>query len=75
VDFEDASSYADALRALKSYNLDEVNRLRRNGYETVKLHTLAYERERFGEFMDRLTNRLDRLGPGSRTLDVSRDGR
>ncbi len=75
VDFEDASSYADALRALKSYNLDEVNRLRRNGYETVKLHTLAYERERFGEFINRLTNRLDRLGPGSRTLDVSRDGR
>ena len=68
VEFEDASSYVDALRALKTTDLKEVNRLRRGGYETVKLHTLAYERERFGEFMDRLTSRLERLGPGFGSL-------
>jgi hypothetical protein len=69
VEFEDASSYVDTLQALKTTDLDEINRLRRGGYETAKLHTLAHERERFGEFMDRLTTRLDRLGPGSRPLD------
>jgi hypothetical protein len=38
------------------------------------LHTLEHERERFGEFMERLTARLDRLDPGSRPLDASRRG-
>lgn len=59
-DFEDASSYVDALQTLRIWDLDDVNRLRRSGYETAKLHTLEYERERFGEFMSRLTKRLDR---------------
>ncbi len=62
-EFEDAPSYVDVLQTLKTYSPDDIDRLRRNGYDTVKLHTLAHERERFGEFMDRLTNRLDRLGP------------
>jgi Glycosyl transferases group 1 len=75
VGFEDPSSYADALRVLRRYGTDEINRLRRGGYETVKLHTLEHERERFGEFMGRLTSRLDRLGPGARPLDASRGGR
>jgi hypothetical protein len=43
-----------------------VERLRRNGYETVGRHTLEHERERFGEFMGRLTARLDSLGPGEK---------
>jgi hypothetical protein len=37
--------------------------MRRNGYETVKRHTLAHEQERFADFLERLTSRLDRLGP------------
>jgi Glycosyl transferases group 1 len=75
VKFEDASSYVDVLRALKTYTVDDISQLRRSGYETARLHTLAHERERFGEFMDRLTARLDQLGPGSRPLDASRSGR
>lgn len=65
--FEDLDSYVEALRSLKVYDSGEINRLRRNGYETVGLHTLEHEQERFGEFMDRLTARLDRLGPVSRS--------
>jgi Glycosyl transferases group 1 len=74
VGFEDAQSYADALRALRGYRIDEIDRLRSGGYEAVKLHTLERERELFGEFMERLIGRLDRLGPGSRPLDASRGG-
>jgi hypothetical protein len=75
VGFEDASGYAYALRTLKNYDTHEIDRLRRGGYETVKLHTLEQEGERFGEFMDRLIDRLDRLGPESRALDASRGNR
>ena len=73
-EFEDASSYVDALQSLKNYSVDDVNRLRRGGYESAKLHTLSHERERFGEFMDRLIGRLDRLGLGSRPRGASRGG-
>jgi hypothetical protein len=72
VGFEDAAGYVEALRALKSYDLDEINRLRRGGYETTGLHTLERERDRFGEFMERLTDRLDSLGLGSRPAYASR---
>lgn len=73
VDFEDASSYVDVLQALKTYGPEEVDRLRRNGYETVGLHTLTHEQERFGEFMDRLTRRLEQLGPRFGSLDTPHD--
>jgi hypothetical protein len=73
VGFEQASDYVRALRDLREYEPDEIERLRRNGYETVKLHTLEHERDRFAEFMDRLTGRLNRLGPGSRSLVVGKD--
>jgi glycosyltransferase involved in cell wall biosynthesis len=63
VDFDDAEGYAGALKQLSSESPKEVERLRRNGYETVGRHTLDHERERFGEFLERLTERLDRLGP------------
>src|SRR5918997_2189697 len=72
VGFEDAAGYADALRALKGYDLAEIDRLRGGGYEAVGRHTLEHERDRFGEFMRRLTARLDGLGPGSRPADASR---
>jgi hypothetical protein len=72
VEFGEASSYVDALQSLKSYSADDINRLRRGGYESARLHTLSHERERFGEFMERLTARLDRLDPGSRPLDAPR---
>lgn len=61
VGFEDAAGYADELRALRSWDVGEINWLRRNGYETVGRHTLRYEEERFGEFMGRLMDRLDLL--------------
>ena len=72
VGFEDAGSYVEALKSLRETGTDEVKRLRGGGYEAVKLHTLEHERERFGEFMERLIDRLDRLGPGSRPVDTSR---
>ncbi|HEX2181445.1 MAG TPA: glycosyltransferase [Rubrobacteraceae bacterium] len=74
VGFEDAAGYADALRALKGYGVEEINRLRRGGYETVGLHTLEHERDGFGGFMERLIGRLDRLEPGARSLHPPRPG-
>jgi hypothetical protein len=52
-----------ATNTLKStYGPGDIDGLRRNGYESVKLHTVVHERKRFGEFVGRLANRLDRLG-------------
>jgi hypothetical protein len=75
VGFEDAGGYVKALKSLREGPAEEVERLRRGGYATVGLHTLEHERERFGEFMNRLTHRLDHLGPGSLPLDASLGGR
>ena len=61
VGFENAGGYVEALKSLREGPAEEVERLRRGGYEALKLHTLEHERERFGEFMDRLIHRLDRL--------------
>ena len=63
VELDDAGSYVSALKALRSESVGEVERLRREGYETVKRHTLENERERFGEFLDVLKGRLAKLGP------------
>ena len=63
VELDDAEGYVAALKILQTGSLDNIERLRRNGYETMKRHTLGHERERFGDFLDRLTERLDRLGP------------
>ncbi len=63
VGFDDAGSYVKVLRSLKSADSGEVERLRRNGYETTGRHTLAREGEHFGAFLGRLTERLD--GPRS----------
>lgn len=70
-EFENSASYAEVLRSLKDYDLDGISRLRRNGYETVGLHTLEQEQKRFSEFMDRLTKRLGRPGPGSCSIDAA----
>ena len=45
--------------------------MRCNGYETVGRHTLEREREGFGEFMERLTEHLRRLGPRMESRDLS----
>ena len=74
VGFEDAGGYVGALKSLREGGTQEIERLRRGGYEVVKLHTLEHERERFGEFMERLVGRLDRPGLGPRSLDASRGG-
>ena len=63
VELDDARGYAAVLKSLKSERTEEVNRLRREGYETVKRHTLEHEKERFGEFLDVLKGRLAKLGP------------
>ena len=65
VGFEQASDYVKVLRSLRGYELKEIERLRRNGYETVKLHTLEHERDCFAGFMERLTERLNRPDVGS----------
>ncbi len=70
VGFEDAGSYVGALKNLRQDGAGEAERLRRAGYETLGQHTLEHERERFGEFMGRLTSHLDQLGPGFRPLDA-----
>ena len=75
VGFEDAGGYVEALKSLREGSAEEVERLRGAGYEGIKLHTLEHERERFGEFMERLIHRLDGLVPGSRPLDASPGGR
>jgi hypothetical protein len=75
VGFEDAGGYVEALKSLREGSAEEVERLRGAGYEAVKQHTLEHERERFGEFMERLIHRLDGLVPGSRPLDASPGGR
>jgi hypothetical protein len=72
VGFEDAKGYIGALKDLRGGGVEPIERLRRAGYETVGGHTLEHERERFGEFMRKLTNRLDRLDPGSRPAGTSR---
>ena len=66
VGLDDAKDYVAALEGLRDGGPGEVERLRRNGYETVGRHTLEHERERFGEFMGRLTSRLDGLGLGGK---------
>ncbi len=68
VGLDDAAGYVELLEGLRTGNPAGVERLRRNGYGTVGRHTLEHEKERFGEFMARLTSRLDRLGPGERPL-------
>ena len=72
VGFEDAKGYVGALKDLRWGGVEPIERLRRAGYEAVGRHTLEHERERFGEFMQKLTNRLDRLDPGSRPPGTSR---
>ncbi|MDP9410958.1 MAG: glycosyltransferase family 4 protein [Actinomycetota bacterium] len=62
-EFDDAQSYAGTLKTLRSESLENIERLRRNGYETVKRHTLEHERDRFEGFLRRLTGHLDLLGP------------
>lgn len=62
-EFDDAESYAGTLKTLRSESLENIERLRRNGYKTVKRHTLEHERDRFGAFLQRLTGHLDLLGP------------
>lgn len=59
VGFDDAGSYAEALRSLRSTSPGEVERLRRNGYATTGRHTLSREAGQFGAFLGRLTGRLD----------------
>ena len=65
VRFEDVGDYVAALRALRGYGVRQIGRLRRGGYEAVGRHTLEHERERFGEFMGKLSGRLGLSGaPG-----------
>jgi len=75
VGFEDAWGYAGALKRLRESSTEEIEYLRTGGYEAVELHTLKDERERFGDFMERLMGRLDRLGLGSRSFGAARGGR
>jgi hypothetical protein len=72
VGMDDARGYVRALDGLRTASVEEIERLRGNGYETVGRHTLEHERERFGEFMSRLTQHLRRLGPRMEPRGVSR---
>jgi glycosyltransferase involved in cell wall biosynthesis len=69
VGLDDAGDYVGALEGLRAAGAGEVERLRRNGYETVGRHTLEREREGFRDFMERLTEHLRRLGPRTESHD------
>ncbi len=71
--FDDAESYAEALKKLRSADVEVLERLREAGYETVGRHTLEREQEQFGDFMERLTAWLDR--PHPRSLGIARGER
>ena len=72
VGMDDAPGYVRALEALRTTSVGEIERLRSNGYQTVGRHTLEHERDRFGEFMGRLTEHLRRLGPRMESRGLSR---
>jgi len=63
VDFDDPSSYVEVLSSLKKTDPTRIDRMRKQGYETIARHTLSSEEQHFGAFLERLTNRLDGLGP------------
>jgi glycosyltransferase involved in cell wall biosynthesis len=63
VEFDDPSSYIEALLSLRTADPAKLDRMRQRGYETTERHTLSREKERFGAFLERLTKRLDDLGP------------
>ena len=69
VGMDEAGDYVGALEGLRAADAREIGRLRSNGYETVGRHTLEQEREGFGEFMERLTEHLRRLGPRMESHD------
>jgi glycosyltransferase involved in cell wall biosynthesis len=59
VEFDDPASYVGVLSSLKATDPEEIERLRRRGYETTGRHALPREGELFGRFLGRLTDRLD----------------
>lgn len=63
VEWEDESSYANVLRSLKTESPERIDRIRRQGYETLKNHTWDREERQFAEFLNKLKGRLDELGP------------
>ncbi len=63
VDFDDPSSYVEVLFSLRKTDPARIDRMRKRGYETTARHTLSSEEQHFGAFLERLTNRLDGLGP------------
>ena len=62
VALDDEKSYVRALEALRRMRLEEMERLRQNGYATAARHTLKQEREEFARFMEHLEERLKRAG-------------
>jgi len=63
VEFDDPSSYIEALFSLRTTDPAKIDHMRQRGYETTERHTLSGEEQHFGAFLERLTNRLDGLGP------------
>ncbi len=61
--FDDAESYAKALKDLRATPVNEINLLRTAGYETVARHTLDRERKQFAGFMQRLVRHLEGAEP------------
>lgn len=75
VGFEKAGDYVNVLRSLRTADVSEIERLRIAGYETVGRHTLEHEKERFGEFMEHLVERLEAHATRLRSLRSSGDNR
>lgn len=59
VDYENAQSYAEALRNLATEDPRRLNAMRRSGYETASRHDWEEEERHFGAFLGRLIERLD----------------
>jgi glycosyltransferase involved in cell wall biosynthesis len=63
VEFDDPWSYVEVLLSLRTADPAKLDRMRQRGYETTERHTLSREKVHFGAFLERLTKRLDDLGP------------
>jgi len=63
VEFDDPSSYVEVLLSLREADPAKLDHMRQRGYETTERHTLSREKVHFGAFLERLTKRLDDLGP------------
>jgi hypothetical protein len=60
VGLEDVGAYVSALETIATWSYEQVEEIRKHGYETLQNHTLARERSEFGRFLLELAPRCTR---------------